>query len=154
MNVVAARRDLRRAARCPAIIGASLYQRYIKDIARGVESRGRPVSRAVGIGTQQLYLAWLGFQRRIGSFLAGPWIYRSHDVLQAQVARKDMFTSGTVHSVEDRCLASSNHQLRRLTVHRQGEERLFEHPVQIPYVALHVLTMPDQLSGIGIQRKS
>jgi|HubBroStandDraft_6_1064221.scaffolds.fasta_scaffold156193_2 hypothetical protein len=35
-----------------------------------------------------------------------------------------MLPSGTVHSVEDRRLASSNRQLRRLTVHRQGEERL------------------------------
>src|ERR1700722_15966202 len=96
MNIVAPGRDLPRATRRPAIVGARLYQRYIQDITRGVESRGRPVSRAVGIGTQQLGLAWLGFERRIGGLLSGRWINRGHDVLQTEVAREDIFTGGAV----------------------------------------------------------
>src|SRR5271154_7071263 len=69
-NVVAARRDLSTATWHPAVIRTGFDQRYIQDISRRIESRGRPVARAIGIGAQKRGLAGHGLKSRAGVLVA------------------------------------------------------------------------------------
>jgi hypothetical protein len=61
--------------------------------------------------------------------------------------------SPLIDSIEHRDLAAGDDKIGRFAINRKCDERLLKRPVEILDIAVHVLVIPGQLAGVGIQRQ-
>ena len=111
-----------------------------------------PAAGAGRRGTDEIGAARLRLEFGFDVLPAGLRIDAGDQVLDPHVLGEHVPAVGAVDGIEDRHLAAGDQQFGGLAVDRHGDQRLFERPVQIPDIAVHVLVVPGELAGIRIER--